>query len=105
MGVNRSACRVLPESLAIAAICLLDTAWTVVVIDLGLALEANPMMAKVLERGYGWFVFVKLASFVPAIAILEYLRSHLPSYVRWMMRFGIVAYIGIYTLGSIWIHR
>ncbi|MCX6374599.1 MAG: DUF5658 family protein [Armatimonadetes bacterium] len=84
------------ESLALVAICVLDTLLTVVLVGSGLASEANPLMAHCLDRGFLFFCFVKLAVLVVAVVAAESYRRRNPVFVKRALQTTVTAYIGIY---------
>lgn len=84
------------ESSCLIAICLLDTLLTIVFVALGIATEANPLMRFWLEQGYFAFALVKMGTLVPVILLAERHRRRNPVFVTKVLRFGIVAYLGIY---------
>jgi hypothetical protein len=91
---------VLIETLVLMVICMLDLFSTVVLIRLGLAVEANPILQPFAEMGVVAFIVAKAAFFIPPIAILETLRGVRPAFVRICLRACIVGYIGLYIVGS-----
>jgi hypothetical protein len=89
------------ETLTIAIICFVDMAWTIAAVKMGVAREGNPVMGTLMERGILWFALGKMLSFLLPLAGLELLRERIPKFVSLSMRVGLVAYILIYTIGSI----
>lgn len=83
------------------AICLADTLSTMILVALGLAVEANPIMAHCLSYGFGAFCFVKMSTAFVAVLSAELYRRHNPSFVRFAMRTCIVAYLALYVAGVI----
>lgn len=92
---------ILPESIAIAVICLLDMGSTVLLFLLGTADEANPLLRPHLHYGVAQFVAVKSLSFLVPIVGLEWLRAIRPDFVTAMLRVAIAGYLLIYFGGSI----
>jgi len=92
---------ILPESIWIAVICVVDMASTVALFLLGMADEANPLLRPHLHYGVAQFVAVKSLSFLVPIVGLEWLRAHRPDFVTMMMRLAIIGYLLIYFGGSI----
>ena len=86
------------ESLILAGICLADMIVTAVFVSLGRASESNPLMAVCLNRGVCTFILVKLASFVPFIAVCEYYRRRNPTFVRFAVRLAILLYVITYVV-------
>ena len=84
------------ESLALVAICVVDTFLTVVLVGSGLASEANPLMARCLDQGFFFFCVVKLAAVALAVVAAESYRRRNPLFVRRALQMTITAYIGIY---------
>jgi hypothetical protein len=84
------------ESLALVAICVVDTFLTVALVGSGLATEANPLMARCLDQGFFFFCVVKLAAVVLAVVAAESYRRRNPLFVRRALQTTITAYIGIY---------
>lgn len=79
-------------------ICLVDLVTTVVaVICCGIE-EANPVMAFFLDRGITVFCAAKLASFVPAILVLEWYRKRNPRFVSAVLKGAVAAYATLYIV-------
>ena len=96
---------VLWETMILALLCIVDTFFTILLIKLGIAVEANPLLAPFAAAGVAPFVLVKTACFAPALAILECLRAIKPQFVQLCLRAGIAGYVLVYTLGEIGIHK
>jgi len=92
---------VLTESVILTLICLLDTAHTLTVVRLGIAKEANPIVAWSLAHSDWAFITFKLGSSIAVVSALEHIRCRVDKFVRFMLRCGIAGYIGIYVFGSI----
>jgi hypothetical protein len=88
------------ESFLILLICVTDMATTLYWVSCGLALEANPIMARLLQYGVAAFVFIKLLSFIPYILVSEWYKTHNPVFVRKASRAAIAAYLFTYALLS-----
>jgi len=85
----------------LAFICLIDTAYTLAVVHLGIARETNPLLSHMLERSDALFVVVKgMLSIVPLV-LIELLRPFSPNFIRSSLRFGAIAYLAIYALGTV----
>jgi hypothetical protein len=95
---------VLWETTVLALLCLLDMFSTILVIKLGMAVEANPILAPFIRQSFLSFALVKSAFFIPPLAILESLRPVRPRFVRLGLRAGIAGYLLVYVLGSIGVH-
>ena len=89
------------ETWVLAGICIADMLSTMYLVRAGKAVEANPLLIPALNRGLGWFLFVKSIYFVIPLAALEFLRTHRPRFVRLMLRAGIAGYMLIYIVGGI----
>lgn len=83
---------------------MLDMASTLVLVQLGLAVEANPLLAWTLQ-GSGWvFVVVKTLSFLVPLVAIEVLRCRTPKFVPIALRAGAVGYLMVYIIGTLKIH-
>ena len=91
-GVNR-------WLLFLVVICLADMVTTAIGIAAGTVTEANPLMARVVEQGLLVFCAVKLASFVPAIVLLEVYKRRNPRFVSTLARVAVLGYVTLYALG------
>jgi hypothetical protein len=96
---------VLWETTILALLCIVDTFFTVLLVRLGVAVEANPLLAPFAAAGIGEFVMVKTIFFVPPLAILECLRPFRPRFVQFCLRAGIVGYLLVYAIGEIGVHH
>lgn len=86
------------ESFAIFAVCALDLLSTVWLLAVGLATEANPLMAWLLNHSLVLFCSVKMATVISLIAVAEWYKRHNPRFVRTSMRMAIVGYLVIYLV-------
>ena len=72
---------------------LIDAALTVLWVDMGIAVEANPLMSYVLELGPAWFIGCKIVVILLACVILWNLRR-LPL-AKSVAFFSCLLYLGI----------
>ena len=86
------------ESIIILAVCMLDLLSTVWLLSAGLATEANPLMAHLLDRSLALFCGVKMGTVFCLIALTEWYRKQHPIFVRSVMRFAIAGYLALYTV-------
>lgn len=92
---------ILWETAAVAAVCTLDALSTVILVERGMATEANPFLAWTFRHSAGMFLLVKFLSFLPALVILEALRTRRERFVRLALRTALAAYVGIYLFGTL----
>ena len=85
-------------SVALAIICVVDLVSTVIAVVYWGIEEANPVMAFFLDRGITAFCAAKLASFVPAILILEWYRKRNPRFVSAVLKGAVAAYATMYIV-------
>ena len=81
-----------------------DAAWTVYLVGRGLAIEANPLMARVLAYGPTVFVLVKLLYTLPLVVVCEWLREFRPLFATTALRLTLIAYLALYGLGELKLH-
>lgn len=86
------------ESMVLMAICVLDLASTLILLNARQATEGNPLMSFYLKYGVGTFVLMKLTLVLLPIFIAEWSRQYRPRFVRFMLRAAIVGYLGTYLL-------
>lgn len=84
------------ESLALLLICFVDAVVTIALVATGRATEANPLMARFLNYGYGCFFTFKMLTAFVAIAAAEMYSRRNPVFVKRLMLSVTTAYIGIY---------
>jgi hypothetical protein len=60
--------------------------------------EGNPLMRYYLDIGVGAFVAVKLLLLFMPLFVAEYSKQFRPVFVRFMLRFAIVTYVGTYLV-------
>lgn len=84
------------ESVCLFAVCMADMVLTVLLIAMGLAQEANPLMAMCLEHGYLAFCLVKIATALLAIGAAERYRPRNPRFVKRVLQTAIGLYVGLY---------
>jgi len=89
------------ESYILLVIYLLDLAATVWLILTGQAVEGNPIMSYYLSRGWGMLVGMKAMLFILPIFVLEWCRRYRTRLVHNMLRFAIIAYVGMYVIAFV----
>ena len=92
------------DSILLVFVTMADAAWTVYLVGRGLAIEANPFMAHVLEYGPAVFVLVKLLYTLPFIVVCEWLREFRPQFATMALRLTLLAYVGLYAIGELKLH-
>ena len=93
--------KVSTETVIFATICLADLISTVILVQRGVAIESNPLLAPTMRLGISCFVVVKLASFLVPLALVEMLRPKSPAFCQLILRVGIVGYLAVYVIGSL----
>lgn len=88
------------DSLLFGFICLIDMVSTVYFVCTGMAREANPWLAYWMDQGVVSFVFVKLLSFLPTLAVAAYYRNTYPKFIEVGLRCALAGYVAIYV-GSV----
>ncbi len=96
---------VLPETALFAMICVVDMALTIVLILMGVAKEANPLLASLVSIGLWAFTAVKTASFLVPLAIIEYIRPISPTFIERALQIGLVGYLVAYGIGVVTVNR
>lgn len=89
---------ILPETAVVALIGLLDLAHTIFLVGIGVAVEANPLLAPVIAKSWVLFALVKAASFLIPLTIIESIRPLSPKFIRFALRAGAIAYVTVYGL-------
>lgn len=90
--------RVPTETVLLCFLAVADLVVTVALVQAGLAVEGNPVMAFYLERGLGWFVGFKLALSVGVLAVLEVIRPLCrPRLLSIGVRACLAAYVALYA--------
>lgn len=87
------------EAFILAMICALDMYTTLWWVVNGEAMEANPLLAWTFHHHPIWFVFLKCATFLPALAAVPYLGRRHPKFTPWLLRCAILVYLGMYSIG------
>lgn len=85
------------ESIILVLICTADMVSTLILTSRGAALEQNPIMAICLKHSAYAFIAVKLASFLPFVAVTEWYRRRNPSFARQASRAAILVYVLAYV--------
>ncbi len=96
---------VLPETALLAMICVIDMAVTIMLIGMGLAREANPVLASSVSVGMWAFAAVKTASFIVPLAIIEVIRPMAPRFIERAVQIGLIGYILVYGIGVFSLNR
>ncbi|MCC6445313.1 MAG: hypothetical protein IT210_17870 [Armatimonadetes bacterium] len=86
-----------PGNQILIGLCLADTVSTLILTSMG-GMEANPIMAYFLNRGAWHFVLAKIASFAPAVVLLENYRRRRPETADRMIYITIFLYLSIYIV-------
>lgn len=86
------------ESMVMLTICVLDVVSTAWLVTAGLATEANPLMAYLIERSIALFCGVRMATVLALVIAAEIYRRRKPEFVRTVMRFGILTYLLLYVV-------
>lgn len=94
--------RLFPQPLSSAArflllVCMLDTFSSALLFALGLAREANPLLAPAAEAGVVRFVLIKILTFVPTIYLVEWYGRRRPGFVQPLLRWAAWAYLILYV--------
>jgi len=84
------------ESQVLIAICMLDLASTLFLLNTTGASEGNPLMSYYLRYGVGVFILVKLTLMALPLFVAEWSRQYRPKFVRLMLRTAIAVYLGLY---------
>jgi len=84
------------EGLALIVICTLDALSTYSFLVLGVAREANPILKIAADVNPGFFLVVKLLTYLPAIAMAEWQRVRHPQLVQTVLRLALVVYLTTY---------
>lgn len=95
---------VLRETVWLTMICMIDLASTVVLLKLGLAKEANPVLTPYLNHSLGAFVAAKTFLSIMPLVCLEMIGWLNPRVAKLGVRVGIAGYLGVYVIGSLRIH-
>ena len=88
------------ETIMLALIAYADTVSTLWLVNTGIAVEANPVMAYYLSQGALWFIGIKLLMLLPAF-VVDLNKAWNPHRVRWSLRGALILYVGIYGLGTL----
>jgi hypothetical protein len=77
---------------------MIDMISTVLLVSMGLAREANPLMAACLNHGYFTFCLVKISSAVVTIYAAEKYRPRNPMFIKRLLQLAIGLYVGLYVI-------
>lgn len=93
------------ETVLLMTIGLADLISTVVLHQLGLIVELNPIMRPLLDRSVLLFTLAKLATLLAAYLTLQLYRARDEQFCRLAARWGAVAYAGVwltwFTVGNL----
>ncbi len=95
---------VLSETVLLALLCMLDLGSTIVLVKLGIAKEANPILSPYLGHSVGAFVAAKTFLSVAPLVGIEMLGWLKPGLAKLAIRAGLIGYIAVYVFGSLKIH-
>ncbi|HOM81609.1 MAG: hypothetical protein GX785_10875 [Armatimonadetes bacterium] len=94
---TRPARRPCAETLVVGAICLVDLVVTAVLLHLGLAEEANPIMGYFASYGIAAFCVAKLLFVIPPLLVAEWYRRWNDRLVRTMLRVVAFTYLVVWA--------
>ena len=77
---------------------------TLVVVQMGIAIESNPLLAWTFQYGPVYFALVKTASFIPGVWAIEMCRLQNARFASWASRAAVYGYFAVYFFGSVRIH-
>lgn len=77
---------------------------TLVVVQMGIAIESNPLLAWTFQYGPVYFALVKIASFIPGVWAIEMCRLQNARFASWASRAAVYGYFAVYFFGSVRIH-
>ena len=86
------------ESMVLIALCVVDLASTLFLLQTRGAREGNPLMSFYLRYGVGTFVLMKLTLIFLPVFIAEWSKQYRPRFVRFMLRIAIATYAGTYLV-------
>lgn len=89
----KSLSRPLPETLVLMAIGLVDMISTILLINLGVCEELNPLMAPLIRIHWLLFAFVKASTLALAFFVCEWHRRKDEAFVKRWARIGTAAYL------------
>ena len=95
---------VLLETILLASLCMLDLGSTIVLVQLGIAKEANPILVPYIGHSIGAFVAAKTFLSIAPLVGIEMLGWIKPQLARFAVRIGLLGYVAVYFFGSLRIH-
>jgi hypothetical protein len=84
--------------------CMADALLTIILVERGIAKEANPLMAFFLNMGPAAFIFAKVGVLVPGIVACEYLKLQNFNFAKIAIRVGAFGYPALYVFGELKLH-
>jgi hypothetical protein len=72
-----------------------------ILFQIGLAVEANPLLRPYADAGILPFALVKCLTYMPALFYMEWLRRHRPGFAVGLLRLACLAYLSIYTVPAL----
>lgn len=85
------------QSLLLIGIGLIDLISTIVLLELGIVTEANPLMRSLLPYGWTAFISFKCFTLLTYIAVITWYRQRRPRAGVIVENFTIAAYLCIYV--------
>ena len=92
-------------TVAIVLVCMADMFVTILVVQAGIAIESNPLLAWSFQYGPVCFALIKTSSFIPGVWAIEMCRIQNAKFASWASRAAVLGYFAVYFIGSIGIHR
>lgn len=89
------------ETYVLLAICLVDLVSTLWLISSNRAIEGNPFMAFYMAKGLWALAAAKISIALFSLSVVEWGRRYKPRFVLGVLRFAIIAYIGIYAVAFV----
>jgi len=94
----KSIARPLPETLFLMSIGLVDMISTILLVNLGLCQELNPLMAPLLNLHWTVFAAVKSLTLLAGFLACEWYRHRDEAFVRRWAKIGAFAYLGVWAI-------
>ena len=89
---------ILPANAAVVIIGLLDLITTIFLVCTGRAVEANPVMAALLDAGLPIFIVGKASTLAAYFLVMEWYKQRNLSFVQAIGKFTALAYLASYTV-------
>lgn len=86
---------------SLVMLIIADVTWTIYVVHTGMAIEANPLMAYLVNHNVPAFVAIKLICPVAVSVVLTHMKATQPKKAIFWSHIALWGFVALYVFGSV----